>query len=352
MTNGRKRLSITFAILTLCKGGAQRMLADITNELTRRGHDITILMPKHGEVEYGVVSKIKRGKHDRVLTEEDYPYSDIIVSNFYTTVNSAVTASLKGKGAHVRFSLCYEPIFFPDQASSFHSYHQAPNLLVLSSHQQNLISLLHGIKGEIVPIYVNPVFEDKHIRQNNKNLHISAIMRRTEGGAAWQRDQDYLMSELLKVKSLYPQHQYNIISPPNEVTASPSLQKIKNEKKFHLIAPANDEVLSQAYSLSDIFVTSSVFESAQMPGLEAMKCGAALAAVYAGGNVDYCRNGHNSLLSYRHENKLASDIIKLIENPNLRKKLAAQGKQDASEWTLERSASCFEEACYDLLSKR
>ncbi|MGM0847379.1 MAG: glycosyltransferase [Bacillota bacterium] len=347
----RRSLSITFAVLTLCKGGAQRVLADITNELTDRGHDITILMPKFGAVEYNVKSKIKYGSQDRYLTADDYPHSDLIVSNYYTTVSSAEGASAQGKGTHIRFSLCYEPIFLPDQSSSFHSYHRTPNLIVLSKSQQSLISLLHGITGEIVPIYVNPEIRDIQVRQNNQNLQISAIMRRTEGGDSWQRDQDYLMSELLKVKSLHPAIQINIISPPNEVAASPALQSVRDHNDFRIFTPADDEELSHAYSLTDIFVTSSIFEAAQMPGLEAMKCGAALAAVYAGGNADYCRNGKNSLLSFRHENKLASDIIKLIENPSLRVSLAEQGRTDASKWTLQNTTSSFEDACFKILSK-
>jgi len=101
--------------------------------------------------------------------------------------------------------------------------------------------------------------------------------------------------------------------------------------------------------MADIFVTSSIFETAVLPGLEAMKCGAALVAVYAGGNTEYSRHEQNSLMSYRYENRLALDIIRLIENPNLRQKFVEEGQKETELWTLEKSVATFENICYSFM---
>jgi glycosyltransferase involved in cell wall biosynthesis len=350
MTINRKKIKFTFPILSLNKGGAQRMLVDITNYLADRGHDVTILMPQKSINEYDVRAKIIHGNSVGSLEEKDYPKSDIIVSNFFTTVTSAHQASQNGKGLHIRFSLCYEPIFLPDQALSFQSYFKAPYLIVISKYQQELISLLHGLKGQIVPAYVNPNFRDMSIRHQNPTLQISAIVRMPEGGYAWQRDQDYLLQQLTLVKNQYPYIQFNLICPPKEFANSQSLQTLKKTNAFRFFTPANDEELCWLYSTSDIFVASSIYEAAALPGLEAMKCGAALATVYAGGNTEYCRHEENCLLSYRHENRLASDIIRLIENPSLRKSLATHGQEDSEQWTLQRTCSKFEQICESALN--
>lgn len=352
LVNGerKEKIKFTFPILTLCKGGAQRMLADICNGLVRRGHDVTILMPPQGTVEYDVQAKIIRTK-DPILAESDYPKSDIIVSNFFSTVPSAHQASQNGKGIHVRFSLCYEPVFLPNQDISFQSYNKTPHLIVLSKYQKKLVSLLHGIQGEIVPIYVNPNFKNLNIRNKNKVINITAIVRLPEGGFSWQRDQDYLIEQLRIVKKQYPNLEVSLICPPNELASSSILQQLKKGNEFRFHTPANDQELCIYYNQADIFVASSIFEAAPLPGLEAMKCGAALVAVYAGGNTEYCHHEQTCLMSYRHEQHLASDIVRLIKDPSLRNKLAKHGQKEAEEWTLERSVSTFEEICRSILNK-
>ena len=53
-------MKILFPIETLCKGGGQRMLAEIMNGLTIKGHDVTILMPPSGKVLYPTNAKLIR----------------------------------------------------------------------------------------------------------------------------------------------------------------------------------------------------------------------------------------------------------------------------------------------------
>ncbi|MBZ6484005.1 glycosyltransferase [Priestia aryabhattai] len=345
-----KKIRFVFPILTLCKGGAQRMLADISNGLVERGHNVTIVMPPQGDIEYDIIAKVLRTKH-AILSEKDYPQGDIIVSNFYSTVSSAQQASQNGKGTHVRFSLCYEPVFLPDQDISFQSYNQTPHLIVISEYQKDLISLLHGINGKTVPIYVNPNFRDLNIRSENNPLTISAIIRKPEGGYSWQRDQSYLIEQLRIVRKKYPQLKFNLISPPNEMESSLSLKQLRKSGEFHFYTPANDTELCYYYNQADIFITSSIFETAVLPGLEAMKCGAALVAVYAGGNTEYCRHEETCLLSYRYENRLALDISRLIEDQNLRKELTERGKQEAELWNIKKTVSAFEDICYSCLNR-
>ncbi|UOY92164.1 glycosyltransferase family 4 protein [Ectobacillus sp. JY-23] len=342
-------MKITFVALTLCKGGAQRVLVDIANGLFNRGHDVVMVMPPWGDVEYDVKPPISRSRGP-VLMESDLPKSDIIVSNFFTTVPVVAEACSKGKGKHLRFSLCYEPMFLPEQDVSFQSYNQTPYLVVISNYQKQLISLVHGIEGEIMPVYVEDTFRNLSIRNPNR-LSITAIVRKPEGGFSWQRDQTYLLEQLVKVRSAFPALKYNLICPPNELASSPFLQELRASGSYHFYTPANDEELCHHYNEADIFVTSSIFETAVLPGLEAMKCGAALAAVYAGGNTEYCRHETNCLLSYRFEERLASDIIRLITNPSLRFNLAQAGQKEALSWSLERSVAIFEEICLRIHAK-
>lgn len=337
-------MRFTFPILTLSHGGAQRMLVELTNGLTALGHQVVIVMPLGGAVSYHVHSTLLVTDYT-LLRESDFPVSDMIVSNFFTTVPVAQEASRNGKGIHVRLSLCYEPLFLPRSEVSFPSYNITDKLIVLSRWQQDLIELTHGISGRIVPVGINSSFRNMQIRHRlQEPLNITAILRKVEFGFSWHRDQDYLIEQLDFVKQNFPWVNINFISPPDEFYTSDWLQAMKTSGKYRFFTPSNDEELCYHYNGADIFVSSSIFDTGSLPGLEAMRCGAALVTVYSGGNLEYARHEENCLLSYRHENRLAADVIRLIQDPALRNRLAAQGEADSLEWTWENSVKMMEEA--------
>ncbi|UQZ36191.1 glycosyl transferase family 1 [Paenibacillus sp. PK3_47] len=343
-------MRFTFPILTLCHGGAQRMLVELTNGLTRLGHEVVILMPLEGAVSYTVHSTLLRTPHT-VLRESDFPVSDVIVSNFYTTVPVAEAASKNGKGLHVRLSLCYEPVFLPENNISFPSYHITDNLIVLSHWQQELIEINHGIKGSIVPVGISSAFKNYHFRHMlQEPLNITAILRKNEDTFSWHREQDYMIQQLDMVKQQLPGVNINFISPPDEFYSSDTLQAMKAGGKYRFYTPLNDEELCYHYNSADIFVSSSTLDTGSMPGLEAMRCGAALVSVYSGGNLEYARHAENCLLSYRYENRLAEDIITLAQNHPLRIKLASKGEADSVKWTWENSVRIMEQAVLNFMN--
>lgn len=342
-------MKFTFPILTLCKGGAQRMLAELANGLVDRGHEVMILMPSSGVIEYPVQADIKRIPNSYELKEQDYPKADVIVSNYYTLVNEAQKASLNQKGIHIRLSLCYEPTFLPEQELSFPSYHVTPHLLVLSKWHRDLIQLNHGITGKIVPVGISKEFYNQKIKSQNKVPNVTAIIRKPEGGFSWHREQEYLLNQFMVVRKAIPEVQLTLITPPNELYTSPALQSIKASGLYTFRTPADDRELAYYYNQADIFVNSSTYDTASLPGLEAMKCGAALVTTYNGGNADYCIDGTNAFISYRYEDRLSSDILKLLNQPNLRKELAKRGEEEASKWTWDRSVQAMEDAVTHLL---
>lgn len=328
------------------------MIAELANALTLIGHEVVVLMPSLGVVEYEMNCPIIPVPAP-VLTEDHFPYGDVIISNYYTTVPVAERASRQGKGLHIRLALCYEPNFLPDNNQSFASYGITRNLLVLSRWQQEVIRINHGIKGRIVPVGVDPDFHNMHFRDNpGKPLIVSAIMRRPEGGFSGHREQEYLIQQLDMVKRLHPEVELYIITPPAEYAASRSLQALLNTGSYQLRTPGNDDELAYHYNEADIFVSASTNDAGSLPGLEAMRCGAALVTVYSGGNLEYCAHGQNCLMSYRHENRLAADIVTLINDGELRRRLAARGEQDSLNFTWERSVQVFQAELFEMVSRQ
>ncbi|GGA35976.1 glycosyltransferase family 4 protein [Paenibacillus physcomitrellae] len=344
-------MRFTFPVLTLCQGGAQRMLAELTNWLSARGHEVTLVMPAQGVVEYAISSRVHRVEQS-VLKAEDFPNADVIVSNFYTTVYPAAEASTQGKGVHVRLALCYEPVFLSDNFASFPTYSMTEHLLVLSRWEQQLIQIIHGIGGMIVPVGVSSFFHNMNFRnQLAPGLRITAVVRSVTPSFSWHRDQEYLLYELARVKHQYPDVDINLICPPAEYEGSPELQQLGANGLFRIVTPADDTELRYLYNMTDIFVSSSVYDAGGLPGLEAMRCGASLVTLYSGGNADYCRPEVNCLMSYRYENRLGEDISRLIVDPVLRSQLAATGQADSYHFTWDKSAADFEHAVQVLLTR-
>lgn len=344
-------MKLTFPILTLIRGGAQRMLAELANRMTHMGHEVVILMPAHSIVEYELACPIIFSAGS-TLSEDDFPYADCIISNYYTTVPVAQRASDQGKGVHVRLALCYEPAFLPDNNLSFSTYSVTRNLFVLSRWEQEIIRLNHGIKGRIVPVGVDDEFRNMNMREaQGRQLVVSAIMRKPEGGFANHREQKYLLQQLNVVKQAHPEVQLYIISPPGEYASSAELQSLLADERYQVRTPANDIELSYHYNESDIFVSSSTYDSGSLPGLEAMRCGAALVALYSGGNLEYGVHGHNCMMSYRFENRLAEDIITLIRNKEMRERLARTGENDSRRYNWAKSAEIFHDELLYILAR-
>ena len=338
-------------VYTLCHGGAQRMIAELANRLVETGHEVLIVMPSQGVVEYEIKARILQVK-ETILQSRHIPKGDVILSNFYTTAYPAQQASEEGKGLHVRLSLCYEPTFLRDNQYSFPSYHLTPHLLVLSRWQQDMIFLNHGIKGRIVPIGVSHFFQNMQIREQlNGPLSITSIYRKEEGDFSWHREQKYLLAELDLVKAAHPEVTLNLITPPGEYADSEDIQFLQSTGKYNIFTPENDEELRYHYNQTDIYVSSGSYDTGSLPGLEAMRCGAALVACYSGGNTEYAVHERNCLMSYRYENRLAKDVIRLIEDDHLRLKLAKNGERDSNVFTWEKSYSELERIVNDIVSR-
>lgn len=95
----------------------------------------------------------------------------------------------------------------------------------------------------------------------------------------------------------------------------------------------------------DIFIHASHFEGLPLPPLEAMACKCAVIATYVGAS-DYLLDGYNALVvPPQRPDKIAAALMRLINNPNLRLKLAEGGFQTVQNgYTWEHAVDRFEEA--------
>jgi spore coat protein SA len=112
--------------------------------------------------------------------------------------------------------------------------------------------------------------------------------------------------------------------------------------------------MPRAYLLGDIFVGPSQFEEGLgMVFLEAAASGLPIISTRQGGIPEVVRDGVTGLLLQRKDDsqELADQIIHLLDNPDLGKRLGRQGRQWVQEnFTWEKSARALEQVYDEVLS--
>ena len=99
----------------------------------------------------------------------------------------------------------------------------------------------------------------------------------------------------------------------------------------------------------DIYVQSSWGEGMGSVLIEAAACGIPIAATTAGGIPEVVTDGETGLLvAPRNPEAMATNLIRLIDDAELRRGLAAEGRARVSRFGLTRMANEMEKI-YDLL---
>jgi glycosyltransferase involved in cell wall biosynthesis len=94
--------------------------------------------------------------------------------------------------------------------------------------------------------------------------------------------------------------------------------------------------LCALYNSVSIHISPSINDGWDLPCTEAMKCGCALVCTDIAGHKEYARDGETALLVQPQDAEaLAESIIKMIQDDELRSRIASNGLQEAEKYTLE-----------------
>ena len=105
-----------------------------------------------------------------------------------------------------------------------------------------------------------------------------------------------------------------------------------------------DELIKKIYNGSRIFLSSSIAEGFAMPPAEAMACGCAVVATDSGGIREYAEHEKTALLSPpRDPEALTKNLLRLLEDDDLRIQLAKAGHKRIQEFTWDRSTDLLEQ---------
>lgn len=119
----------------------------------------------------------------------------------------------------------------------------------------------------------------------------------------------------------------------------------------NILVNTSQIVLSELYRESDILISGSVYESFPMPPMEALASGTAVASTDNGGIHVYAKPGKNILLAEQGNFfDLYAAIQYLIKHPEIRNKLAQEGRKDALNFSVNHSIDQLENILYHIVS--
>jgi glycosyltransferase involved in cell wall biosynthesis len=107
--------------------------------------------------------------------------------------------------------------------------------------------------------------------------------------------------------------------------------------------PPQEFIINEIYNKSRIFLAPSWTEGSPLPPAEAACCGCALVATDIGGFREYIQNGINGLLSPPKEPaQLAENLCLLLENDDLRQRIANEAHKSILHFNWEHSTDLLE----------
>ena len=118
----------------------------------------------------------------------------------------------------------------------------------------------------------------------------------------------------------------------------------------HLLGWVGDETLPGLMAAADVFCYPSVYEGFGLPPLEAMATGTAcLAGRYSA--AQEVLGGAAVIVEPADTDALAKELVRLVQDEQLRKNLGVKGKAQASSYTWERTARATLDAYLDATSQ-
>jgi len=362
-------LKITFILpyFTRKPVGGYKVVYEYANRLSLRGHEVRIVHPyimpnryrwfptyrrnfrRHlGEIRDIILKPTSIPWHEinsdvemlfpPVLDWRSIPDGDAIIATAWNTAEF-VEECPPSKGQKFYLIQHYETWAGPKNRvdatwkSDLHKIVISKWLLDISKEMglEDVVYIPNGIDHQKYRIK-NPI--------ENRPKKVSMMFSQTE----WKGGIDGI-SALLKVNEQF--HDFTAIffgvGPRNREIPS-WVEYIRN--------PPRDYLVDHIYNESIIFICPSWFEGWSLPPAEALACGCAVVSTDCSGIRDYAFNMQTALLSPpKDPEKLAQNVLKLLQNDNLRLRLAKAGHEKILSFNWENSTTMLEDFLHRYVPK-
>ncbi len=336
--------------------GGCRIVYEYANRLVERGHQINIIYPKkirNSPPLPNLYRKIRKeiGYLYRTLfkpqpdwqfvdsrirqffipepTPDYIPDADVVFSTFWT-IAEYMKEYPKTKGKKSYFFQHYEIWGGPKEKveatwkSDFYKVVVSKWLynVGLYLNAKDMVCIPNGIDHERFKV-LNPI---------EKRLPCVSIMY---SGIPWKGTKEGIAA-LNLVKKKFPHLRTILFGIEKRNPDIPSWIEYRRDS-------SQDNLVKEIYNQSSIFLCSSHTEGFGLPPAEAMASGCAIVTTDCGGIRDFAENEVTALISPpKDPPSLAKNIIRLLEDDDLRIKIAKAGKKRIQQFNWETSTDLLE----------
>jgi len=343
-------MKVTFVTPHINISGGVKALLEYSNRLAERGHDVTLItlqpssnrrevLKNKAKVPLYNLFKVKpdwidmkpKIKYVNTLKEEDFPDSDILVTTGWQNTHD-VSGFSERKGVKFWLVQHFEKLSHSkkEEGSVLDGlYRGASKKIVISQWIKGILKNDYSQDSDIIVTPVDlEVFSPR--RREHKSLRLCMLHHFID----WKGVEDGLKAVKI-VKQRFPE--VKLVMYGVHHSTGPELC----DEYHHRISP---DKVAELFNSCDVYVCPSWYEGLGMPSMEAMACQTALATTDNGGSRDYAFHGKTALVSPpKKPEKMAENIIKLIQDKELRERLAANGCSHVKKFTWEKAAKAMEE---------
>ncbi|MFL5780386.1 MAG: glycosyltransferase [Thermoleophilaceae bacterium] len=315
------RLRIVYVTEDTGVGGGHRVVFEHLNGLAARGHECELYSLDGPPDWFELDVPVRRFETYDELMDALGEVDAIKVATWWNSAGSVWGASLR-RGIPVYFVQDIETSYYPDrpdlEASVLRSYREEFRYLTTSNWVARGLRELH-LSPTIVPPGVDlDTFRELGVPREERvllSLGRSHHLKNFElTASAWRAMRE-------------PRPELWLFG------IEPKLAEPLGARYF--TAPSDGEV-NELLNRATALVQTSRHEGFCLPLLEAMAAGAPVVCTDAHGNRDFCRDGENCLMVADDPASVAAALDRLFADPELRERLAREGRRTAEAYGWER----------------
>ncbi len=318
-------MRVTFLAPHLRIAGGVRAILTYADRLAGRGHEVAVVVPAGSGWKSWWRNHGRRGPNwmpglrARVQWTPSWdarhlPDGDALIA---TAWQSASFAAVAPERCGRKFYLIqhYESLYHGDPARVDETYRLPLRKIVISTWLAGIMRERFASPSELIvtPVDTN-LFHEVPADPEDGSLRVLMLQHDYE----WKGVADGIEA-VAKVKPRHPELRlvgFGVKAPRRPLPYDEFWENLPQER------------LAWLYSRCPIYLCPSWDEGLGMPAMEAMACGAALCTYDNGGCRDYALDGLTALVAPRRNvDALAQALSRLVEDGELRRRLAREGQQ-------------------------
>ena len=194
------------------------------------------------------------------------------------------------------------------------------------------------------PIFVIPsgIYLEKFSEMNNQairrkyNISENKLLLLTVSRLNPEKNISFLLKSFRKIILKYPNTYFMIVGDgPSRKELELQATKLGIRKKIIFTGNIHQDKIPFYYNTADIFLFSSFTETQGIVIAEAMAASLPVVAIEANGVKDVIINKENGFLTSDNIDDFSQTVIKLIDNPDLRKNISKKARKTAKKFSIE-----------------